>query len=388
MRRRAMWVVPVLGATLLVPAATPGPPEGAGLLTVSAAHAPSGAVRPTLSLGDQGPAVAALQERLRVLRAPVAVDGRFGPATRRAVQAVQAARGLQPDGIVGPLTWQALDGSGPTLPPNTAGPVSSGRPILRLGATGAAVIEAQRRLTSAGHRVAPDGRFGPATHQAVVGFQGRRGLAGDGVVGPATWAALSSGAASLTLVSVTQPDPWRTVGAGHYIVRGGDTLASIAAATRSTASALAAANRLPPGGRPTVGTTIHVPGSWRCVVPGAGFINDFGFDRGGGRTHLGNDMFAARGTPVRAPVGGRVERREGGLGGIAANLYGNDGIRYYFAHMDRFEAQGNVAAGTVIGYVGNSGNAITTPPHLHIEIHPGGGAAVNPFPTLTLACKR
>ncbi len=389
MRRRTTWVAVVAGATLLLPAATQTVPAGAGLTFEVAAAAPPGAARPTLRMGAQGPAVRGLQERLRALRSPVAVDGRFGPQTHQAVLALQAARGLQTDGIVGPLTWQALDGGGTTLP--TGGGGGTAQPVLRLGATGAPVSEAQRLLTRAGQPIAADGRFGPVTQRAVVAFQRPRGLVADGIIGPATWAALGGGTA-LSLVAAprmaAQEQPWTAIGAKSWVVRRGDTLASIASATGSTAVALAAANRLPPGSRPPLGATLRVPGDWRCVVPDGGFINDFGFERAGGRTHQGNDLFAERGAPVVTPVAGRAERQDGAVGGRTVTLYGNDGHRYYFAHLEAYGADGYVAAGTMIGSVGNSGNAITTPPHLHFEIHPGGGAAINPFPTLTLACKR
>jgi len=267
-----------------------------------------------------------------------------------------------------------------------SGPAGGARPNLRLGSSGLAVAEAQKLLTAAGHRAAADGRFGLGTHAAVVAFQRARGLAVDGVIGPGTWRALGGGSPTVVLIS-NSSTAWRTFGARSYTVRSGDTLSSVARSTGSTAAALATVNRIAPGSRLSVGSTLLVPGSWRCPVRGGGFINDYGFARVG-HLHEGNDIFAVRGTPILAPVKGRVEHRAGGNGGNAANLYATDGTRYYFAHMDRPGAKGNVDAGRVIGYVGNTGNAITTPPHLHFEIHPGGGAAVNPFPTLTLACKR
>lgn len=209
----------------------------------------------------------------------------------------------------------------------------------------------------------------------------------DGVVGPRTWAALDSAVHELRLV-VAVSDVWRSIGSRSYSVRAGDTWASIAAAKGSTAAGLAAANRMTLSRRPVAGTTIQVPGSWQCPTPSGRFINDFGFPRPAGRAHQGNDLFAARGTPVRAPVGGRAERFPNPIGGNAVQLHGNDGNRYYFAHLNSYGAAGTVAAGETIGYVGNSGNAITTPPHLHFEVHPNGGQAINPFPTITLACRR
>jgi len=365
----------VAGLLLLVPTAAPsGPSAGAHPLLATPPSA-----RPTLSLGAQGPEVEAVQRRLGV-----AVDGKFGPMTQAAVQAFQTAAGLPADGVVGPLTWAALDQGSSASPVATV----AARPVLRQGATGPAVVELQTLLTRAGHSTSRDGNFGPATHAAVVAFQGRHGLTPDGIVGPKTWAALvaASPSSSLTLVSTT--DSWQIIGSRTYVVRSGDTWTSIAAATGSTATALTTANRLSATSPPPVGHSIQVPGDWRCPAPGAGFINDYGFPRGEGRVHLGNDMFAARGTPVRAPVSGRVEQAIGPIGGNALQLYGNDGHRYYFAHLDRFGLAGTVAADAVIGYIGNTGNAITTPPHLHFEVHPGGGEAVNPFPTITLACKR
>lgn len=384
MRRQTTWrAVAVLSTTLVIPAAAPLPPGGAGL-AVTLTGAPPVAVvnaRPTLRSGDRGTAVRDLQQRLRV-----AVDGRFGPVTLAAVRAFQRSKGLVVDGIVGPRTWQALDGG--TLTPVSAPAPAGARPVLRLGSSGPAVAEAQKLLTDAGQRVAADGRFGPRTHAAVMAVQRARGLAADGVIGPATWSTLKvTAGVPLTLISTSRPEAWRTIGAKSYAVRTGDTLPSVAARTGSTATALAAANRIAPGSRLTVGSTLMVPGSWRCPVRGGGFINDYGFARVG-HLHEGNDIFAIRGTPVVAPVGGRIERRTGGNGGNAVHLFGQDGHRYYFAHLDRFGATGRVDAGTMIGTVGNTGNAITTLPHLHFEIHPDGGLPVNPFPSLTLACKR
>jgi murein DD-endopeptidase MepM/ murein hydrolase activator NlpD len=129
-------------------------------------------------------------------------------------------------------------------------------------------------------------------------------------------------------------------------------------------------------------------GSWMCPVQGpVAFSNDWGNARSGGRRHQGTDMLSPRGTPVVAVVGGTVRYRSGGLGGIAVYVNGDDGNEYYGAHMDSTTGvAGHVAQGTVLGYVGNTGNARGGPTHLHFEIHPGGGRAVNPYPTLRQYC--
>ena len=73
------------------------------------------------------------------------------------------------------------------------------------------------------------------------------------------------------------------------------------------------------------------------------------------------------------------------IGGNAAWLAGNDGNRYYYAHMDHWEGSSRgVSQGEVIGYVGDTGNAGPLNYHLHFEVHPKGGAAVNPVPLLTI----
>jgi LysM repeat protein len=182
-------------------------------------------------------------------------------------------------------------------------------------------------------------------------------------------------------------------GGGIYVVRPGDTLAAVAARHGLTAQALAAANGLAPTDRLYVGNRLFLASPnrpaaplGRCPVPGARFSNDFSFPRAGGRFHNGVDLFAPRGTPVAAPVGGRIFYTSGPIGGHQFLLSGDDGNRYAGSHLERFGAGGRVAAGTIIGYVGNSGNAAGANPHLHFEIHPGGGAAVNPYPALAAAC--
>lgn len=141
-----------------------------------------------------------------------------------------------------------------------------------------------------------------------------------------------------------------------------------------------AAGGLPPGTIP----------DFICPVAGpVKFTNDWGNPRSGGRTHKGTDMFAARGTPVVAVTDGTLRFSNGGLGGIAIWVKGA-GASYYYAHLDS-RASGlspgsYVTRGTVIGYVGNTGNAMGGATHLHFQLHPGHGSPVNPYPTLAEAC--
>jgi murein DD-endopeptidase MepM/ murein hydrolase activator NlpD len=126
---------------------------------------------------------------------------------------------------------------------------------------------------------------------------------------------------------------------------------------------------------------------WICPVQGPhAFSDDYGAPRGGGSSHQGNDILAPRGTPVVASVAGVVTQRNGAVSGLAYFLAGDDGNRYFGAHLDTFGASGRVAAGTVIGTVGNTGDAAGGPPHLHFEIHPGGSGNTNPYPTLRRYC--
>jgi murein DD-endopeptidase MepM/ murein hydrolase activator NlpD len=107
--------------------------------------------------------------------------------------------------------------------------------------------------------------------------------------------------------------------------------------------------------------------------------------RSEGRKHEGIDIFAKRGTTVVAATEGIVLRvGSNRLGGQVVWVLGPGGQRHYYAHLDRYadiENGQRVRAGTVLGYVGTTGNAAGTPPHLHYGIYEAGGA-VNPYPML------
>jgi peptidoglycan LD-endopeptidase LytH len=130
-------------------------------------------------------------------------------------------------------------------------------------------------------------------------------------------------------------------------------------------------------------------GGWVCPVQGPhAFVDSWGAPRSGGRRHQGVDMMAARGVPTVAPVSGRVEHRGNSLGGLSWHLHGDDGTYYFGTHLSAYANQGAgwVEAGTLIGYVGDTGNAAGNP-HLHFEIHPGGrGNPINPYPTVSRHC--
>lgn len=128
-----------------------------------------------------------------------------------------------------------------------------------------------------------------------------------------------------------------------------------------------------------------VVGFGRFPVAGeATYSHDWSFPRfgPGWRLHQGTDIFAVRGLPVRAPDSGSVRIRNGGLGGLSAYVTTADGTYCYLAHLAGI-APGlvdgaTVGTGDVVGYVGDSGKARGGLPHVHFEVHPGGGGPVDP----------
>lgn len=155
----------------------------------------------------------------------------------------------------------------------------------------------------------------------------------------------------------------------------------------SRGAALTAARSLPAADRRT-------RSDWGCPADGGTFTNDFHLPRSTMRRHEGLDVFAPTGTPVRALTHGRVtvvDREEGGdLGGITVS-YASADRHWYLAHLasvaEGVAAGRRVRPGDVLGYVGNTGNARGTPPHLHLGFYVDD-IAVNPFASVAVACQR
>ena len=102
------------------------------------------------------------------------------------------------------------------------------------------------------------------------------------------------------------------------------------------------------------------------------------------RTHEGQDVFCKYGDPVLATEHGTIEFDDGGLGGRVARLHRKDGSYWYYAHLSdwntkEFKNGDKVVPGDVIGYCGNTGNAITTPPHVHFGWYQPSGVAKDPM---------
>lgn len=127
---------------------------------------------PLLEKGSTGSAVTTLQYLLRHNGQSLAVDGIFGPGTHASVASYQRGHGLDPDGVVGPLTWNKI------------------LPIVESGNEGYHVRALQFELREAGHGIELDGVFGPATGGALAAYQKANGLVVDQVAGPMTWRAL------------------------------------------------------------------------------------------------------------------------------------------------------------------------------------------------------
>ncbi|MCL2672077.1 MAG: N-acetylmuramoyl-L-alanine amidase [Clostridiales bacterium] len=159
-----------------------------------------------LRLGSRGANVTLMQEYLIALSKAfpvipvIAADGVFGTRTENAVRAFQRQFGLVSDGVIGPVTWNAIvaqynNMQTPPAPPPPVGPAYPGTP-LRVGARGEDVVRMQQFLNviAAVYPSIPtlvvDGAFGPRTEAAVRAFQQQFGLTADGIIGPITWNAI------------------------------------------------------------------------------------------------------------------------------------------------------------------------------------------------------
>jgi hypothetical protein len=150
----------------------------------------------------------------------------------------------------------------------------------------------------------------------------------------------------------------------------------------------------------------RVPGLIFPVVGAVTYSDDFGEPRAGG-PHQGNDLLAARHAPAVAVESGKIEFwTTSASAGCMLYLHGDSGTTYLYIHLNndltaRNDNRGacvagtayapglkdgaRVAAGQLIGFVGDSGDANGIHPHLHFEVHPNDGAAVDPYPYLRKA---
>lgn len=330
-RRTVLFTMFLVLSPLAVPLVAAGP--------ATVAPAAEGVVA---KRGDRNDTVKQLQSRLIAAGITVrgGADGIFGSGTEAAVKDYQGRRGLTVNGLADTPTATLLG-----MLPAT--------PLLAKGAHGSSVTTMQQQLLAVGIAVkgGADGWFGSGTAAAVAAFQGNKGIPVTGSLDAATKAILANAAAKAGTTSSTSP--------------------STSPATSPTTSPVTS----PPAG------SILFPMPKTCK-----FWDTWGAPRSGGRKHQGVDIMASSGTSLYAVQTGTITKKQsaypGSLAGNALWLTTADGTYYFYAHLSGF-ADGigvgsKVTGGQTIGYVGKTGNASV--PHLHFEVHPKGGSAVNPYP--------
>lgn len=280
-----------------------------------------------------------------------------------------------------------------TIPGASGGSSSSGGSDQSDGSSGGSVVASMTTyVVQRGDTLgAIAGKFGISVSSIIDA----NGLANPNLILPGQELVVDATAPKVEAPDRLSSEVWIAPGAGEasaeaHTVASGETVAKIASAYGVTISAIVEANGLANANVISVGQVLTIPlgSGWVCPVPGGSFGDTWGAPRSGGRLHKGTDLFAGRGTPVLAPVSGVVTIQTGSIAGIQFTLQGDDGNWYFGTHLDSSSASGRVVAGQEVGRVGNTGNAITTPPHLHFEIHPGRrGNAVNPYHTLVKACR-
>ncbi len=126
----------------------------------------------------------------------------------------------------------------------------------------------------------------------------------------------------------------------------------------------------------------------RPVQPPCTFIDTWGAARDAGRVHEGTDIMAGEGQQLFAVAAGTITKvYDVGSSPRTGNgliITKDDKTYFFYGHMSALAPEitvgAKVTAGQLVGYVGHTGN--TTVSHLHLEIHPGGGDPINPYPTL------
>ena len=399
-----------------------GPVGVAGPTAPAASSSSAGFVG--MTTGARGENVKVLQRAL--IAAGISVrggaDGVFGPMTAAALTSYQQANGLTANGIVDDAVVAKLalvaGAPAPAPAPTPAPAPAPGASYvgLTVGSNGQLVKDLQRALMQAGLtlRGGADGVFGNMTRTTLMQFQQAQGREQTGTVTDADAAALSLGS-SAAPQGVSNPVGFAVFGergdrvkalqqslitAGISFAGGADgvfgaaTAGAIMAFQRReglpatgkldqvTADRLGSAPAPAPAPPSAAGVSIDVfPVQGKCW-----FGDTWQAPRGGGRLHEGLDVIAARGNLLYAVVSGTISKiytdAPGLRSGNGLRISQDNGTYFTYLHMDTF-AEGivlgaTVTAGQVIGTVGATGNAAT--PHLHFEVHPGGGAAVNPYP--------
>ena len=341
-------------------------------LGATGASAATSAATPSAALAQsvQLPKFGEVSESVKLMQAALlkngftlvgGVDGTFSPRTRATLRSFQKVVGLKATGNLDRKTAKVLGllNATPVPAPVAApapAPVAKPAPVAIpapapavtftpetlpvIGAKGEAVATLQNALITAGVVVkgGADGVFGAGTKNSISAFQKTKNIVASGKVDVDT-------AVELGLLP-----------------------------------------------RPVLEVTIAV----FPVQPACYFIDTWQEARSANRLHEGVDIIANRGTPLLAVSDGVITRAydaaTSSLSGNGLRLTAADGTYFFYAHLDSIApgiAAGTpVKAGQVIGFVGSTGN--TTTPHLHFEVHPKGGAAVNPFPIVKAvdACKK
>ena len=389
--------------------------------------------------GDQGPTVVALQSAIIAngFSLKGGATGKFNTVTRRALRTFQKVVGLRVTGVVDEATVAVLKlaiapATTTTVAPATTTTVTPTTVFLKVipkrGGKGKSVLTVQTALVTAGVTVrgGTDGVFGSSTAEAISFFQKSKGLAVTSTLTPDTVSALGLSVTTTTTVApaiTTTVAPATTttvapvmlsieslpkrgdkndatrviqtvlVAAGIEIKGGIDGVFGIA--TTIAVQKFQAAQNLSVTGRVDYATALKLnivapPVVLLDVFPVQGlcaFVDTWHAPRGSNRQHLGVDIIAAQGQLLYAVsdgvIGKVTQDGPGKISGNALRLVKADGTYFFYAHMKSFAAgivEGSVVkAGQVIGSLGMTG---TGTPHLHFEVHPGGGEAVNPYPVV------